>query len=211
MEPLFTTQTEFTLDEYIKFSETLHLYRFNEKLLSDDENKQKMKQSLKRNWIMVAIGAVLLGILNLLNWISKGGTFKDLSDLIFPAVNILGAIMLGLAIIYSLLVLTFFSFSGISKRMMKKAIKASRKSLEDAYESDAFNRKNSLWSYSFFNDYLEEKTENSYEKFEYSMIHKIIETETNFYILKTINSGYFIVKNNCSPELIEFIKNLKQR
>lgn len=211
MEPLFTTQTEFTLDEYIKFSETLHLYRYNEKLSSNNGNKRKIKQSLKRIWIMVAIGIILLAIINLLNWISNGGTYRDLTGLIIPAVNILGAIMLGLAIIATLLALISFYFTGVSKWMMKKAIKASRKSLEDAYESDAFNRKNSLWSYSFFNDYLEEKTENSYEKFEYSMIYKIIETETNFYILKTINSGYFIVKNNCSPELIGFIKNLKQK
>ena len=43
----------------------------------------------------------------------------------------------------------------------------------------------------------------------YSQIFRILETKTNFYLLTAENQGTIIVKKNCSPALIAFLKELK--
>ena len=43
----------------------------------------------------------------------------------------------------------------------------------------------------------------------YHYLYKIIETETNFYILASKTTCYNVIKNNCSIDLINFLKNLK--
>lgn len=211
MEPIFTTQTQFDLEEYIKFNEALLSDRHNDQLRSIKENNIKNKKSLKRIWIMVAVILLTVAFLNLLAWLGKGGLYPEFTSLIMRIVNILGAIALGIAILATLLQCVILLSPPILKRLEKKSAPSMRKSLEKSYNSNVFNQKNSLWSYSFFDDYLEEKTENSYEKFEYSMIHKVIENDSNFYIMKSENQGYIIVKNNCSPELIAFIRDLKRK
>lgn len=211
MEPIFTTQTQFDLEEYIKFNEALLSDRRNDQLISIKENNIKNKKSLKRIWIMVAIILLAVAFLNLLAWLGKGGLYPEFTSLIMRIVNVLGAIALGIAILATLLQCVILLSPPILKWLEKKSVPSMRRSLEKSYNSNVFNQKNSLWSYSFFDDYLEEKTENSYEKFEYSMIHKVIENDSNFYIMKSENQGYIIVKNNCPPELIEFIRDLKSK
>lgn len=211
MKAIFTTQTQFDLEEYIKFNKALLSDRRNDQLISIKENNIKNKKSLKRIWIMVAIILLAVAFLNLLAWLGKGGLYPEFTSLIMRIVNILGAIALGIAILATLLQCVILLSPPILKRLEKKSVPSMRRSLEKSYNSNVFNQKNSLWSYSFFDDYLEEKTENSYERFEYSMIHKVIENDSNFYIMKSENQGYIIVKNNCSPELIEFISDLKSK
>lgn len=211
MEAIFTTQTKFDLEEYIKFNEALLSDRRNDQLRSIKENNIKNKKSLKRIWIMVAIILLAVAFLNLLAWLGKGGMHPEFTSLIMRIVNISGAMALGIAILATLLQCVILLSPPILKWLEKKSVPSMRRSLEKSYHSNVFNQKNSLWSYSFFDDYLEEKTENSYEKFEYSMIHKVIENDSNFYIMKSENQSYIIVKNNCSPELIEFISDLKSK
>jgi len=48
-------------------------------------------------------------------------------------------------------------------------------------------------------------------KVKYEKISKIIETETNFYLFARVDGeegNFFLTKENCSSELIEFLKNL---
>ena len=209
MEPLFRTQTLFDLNEYTKFNEAVLLDSHNEQLRPINEKKNKKRRDLKILWIMVAIGLLEVVLINLLMWASKGGSYPEFSSLIVKIVNILGAIALGTAIIATLLRSIIFVSPSILKWVENKSLQALRKSAEKKYNSNDFKHRNSLWSYSFFDDYLEEKDEKSYDKLEYSMIHKIIESDSNFYIMKNEKRGYIIVKSNCSPELIEFIQNLK--
>ena len=61
---------------------------------------------------------------------------------------------------------------------------------------------------SFYDNYLEQANEIGCTKFKYDNIYKIIETKTNFYVMTASNQGIIIVKQNCSPDLIAFIKNI---
>lgn len=65
--------------------------------------------------------------------------------------------------------------------------------------------------FEFYDGYVAEKTENGESRIDYSKIYNIIETKTNFYIMLAINQGFIIVKENCTPELIEFIQSLKTK
>ena len=62
----------------------------------------------------------------------------------------------------------------------------------------------------FYPDCLIKTSENSSATIKYNQIYKIIETKENFYIMISTNQGMPVVKNNCSPELIEFIRKLKK-
>ncbi len=63
--------------------------------------------------------------------------------------------------------------------------------------------------YSFFEDHLEVKTSSVWNKIEYASIHSIIETDTNFYIMMSVNQGMTIIKKNCSADMVDFISQLK--
>jgi len=64
------------------------------------------------------------------------------------------------------------------------------------------------YTLSFYEDYLEKVSENETTKIKYSYIKTIKETDTNFYILLKNKRRLVIVKNNCSSELITFIRNI---
>lgn len=65
--------------------------------------------------------------------------------------------------------------------------------------------------FTFLENELEIITEKSNSKLKYEHIYKVVETDTNFYILRGMNMGYIIVKNNCNAELVDFIRNLKKK
>ncbi len=44
----------------------------------------------------------------------------------------------------------------------------------------------------------------------YDSIYKIIETKTHFYIMLSAVKGHIVVKDNCSKELIDFIRKIKK-
>lgn len=61
----------------------------------------------------------------------------------------------------------------------------------------------------FYDTYMVQKSDMSEAKIEYSNIHKIIETKTNFYVMISENQGAILVKENFPDGLEEFIKNIK--
>ena len=61
--------------------------------------------------------------------------------------------------------------------------------------------------FAFYEDYFEEKTEYGEAKVEYKMLHKIIETKDNMYLMIGKSQGYILIKEKMSKELVEFIKN----
>ncbi len=61
---------------------------------------------------------------------------------------------------------------------------------------------------SFFKEYLKKENNNESIKIKYNNIKKIKETENNFYIFLNNKKEIIVIKENCSSELIEFIKNI---
>ena len=46
--------------------------------------------------------------------------------------------------------------------------------------------------------------------YKYDDVIKVVETKTNFYIFTAVNVATIIVKDNCSEELIDFIRKIKK-
>lgn len=66
------------------------------------------------------------------------------------------------------------------------------------------------YRYTFFEDYFEVKTERHTYKINYHDILKVIETKTNFYLKYEKYSAFILKKENCSDELIQYIRKFKQ-
>ncbi len=60
----------------------------------------------------------------------------------------------------------------------------------------------------FYEDSMEESSEVGKTRVAYDKLYRILETETNFYILFSRGQGFIIIKENCSSELISFVRNL---
>ena len=59
----------------------------------------------------------------------------------------------------------------------------------------------------FYEDSIEQVNEFSSSKIPYDNILKIIETKTNYYLMLGTNTGFNIIKANCSQELLDYIEN----
>lgn len=71
------------------------------------------------------------------------------------------------------------------------------------------NVKNMTVDTTFYSDYLMTRTSGNETRLKYSEIYRILETKTNFYVLTAANQGTILVKKNCSPALIAFLRELK--
>lgn len=87
-------------------------------------------------------------------------------------------------------------------------IKVYNKNIEKSYYSNKTLMK-TVSEFKFFENELTEQTQKGIAAFKYEDFHKIIETKTNYYLMIAQNQGYIIIKKNCSPELIQFLSNLK--
>ncbi len=66
------------------------------------------------------------------------------------------------------------------------------------------------YRYTFFEDNFEVKTERHTYKINYHDILKIIETKTHFYLKYEKYNAFILKKENCSDELIRFIRKYKK-
>jgi len=66
---------------------------------------------------------------------------------------------------------------------------------------------NSVINYTFEEDKIVIETERGSSFIKYDEVYKFYETKTNFYLFETNNQAYVIVKDNCSDELTQFIKD----
>ncbi len=66
------------------------------------------------------------------------------------------------------------------------------------------------YQYTFFEDYFEVKKERRTYKVNYQDILKIIETKTHFYLKYEKYNAFILKKDNCSDELIQFIRKYKR-
>lgn len=88
-------------------------------------------------------------------------------------------------------------------------ILAFNSAVKKAYDSNRALQKCPVITTEFYSNYLESKNEQHYSKYFYEDIYRIVETQTNFYIMPAINTSIIITKQNCSPELIIFLQTLK--
>jgi hypothetical protein len=63
----------------------------------------------------------------------------------------------------------------------------------------------------FYHDHFEYFNSYGHTSLLYTNIYEIYETKTNFYIMLSKNQGLIIIKNNCQPEHIAFIQNVKKQ
>lgn len=64
--------------------------------------------------------------------------------------------------------------------------------------------------HAFYEDHLQETSNQQSVDVPYSSIAHLVETRTHFYLMTAANQGMIIIKNNCSAELIHFLQGLKQ-
>ncbi len=76
-----------------------------------------------------------------------------------------------------------------------------------------FNSNNTIRNveseFAFYENYFEEKTKYGEAKIEYRMLHRIIETKDNMYLMIAKSQGYILIKENMPKGLVEFINSKK--
>ncbi len=61
----------------------------------------------------------------------------------------------------------------------------------------------------FYDDHMTKDNDKNHTEFDYSQIYRLRETDRNFYIIIKGVGGIIIVKENCSAELIAFLREHK--
>ena len=64
-------------------------------------------------------------------------------------------------------------------------------------------------NFEFYDTYFTEENSYGNTKLEYSKLHKIVETKTNFYLMIAKNQGFILIKENFPEGLEEFLRNIK--
>ena len=76
-----------------------------------------------------------------------------------------------------------------------------------AYQSNQFLQ-NQKTDFEFYENSFSVSADNFSGTYEYCSLHKIVETETNFYLFTDKISGSIVKKENCTPQLCEFLHTL---
>ena len=63
-----------------------------------------------------------------------------------------------------------------------------------------------VFNYEFYGTYLLQKSAMGRVRVDYEKIYKVLETASNFYLMAEGNQGMIIVKENCSGDLRDFIR-----
>ena len=64
-------------------------------------------------------------------------------------------------------------------------------------------------NFEFYDEYFMYKCKIGDSKIEYKDLYKILETKTNIYLMIAKNQGVILKKENCSEDLIDFIRKMK--
>lgn len=166
MQPLFTTQSVYTYEEYKRFNFAI----------------MNFKQTLP----ILAVDIVLLVLMTITTSVMRTtyGYFYTVVRFFF---------FLAVALFVSYIFVLLAALLGIKK----------------TYESNKAMKRNPVSTVYFYNEHLTETNSKGVVNLAYADIYKIVETKTNFYIMLAKNNGIIIVKQNCTPELIIFLQNLK--
>ena len=141
-------------------------------------------------------------ILNRKNFLIGYGAFGGIIviwlALVFPTMNELYTV---LRFLFFLLVFPISLFA------FKVSIASGGKK---QYDSDKIMQNATVY-FNFWDDSIESINPKGTEKTPYLNLYKIIETQTNFYLMVSINSGYIIVKENCSSKLQVFLSEIAEQ
>lgn len=166
-------------------SEEKYLYRTETKItLETTIELNKVHKTLLKRLILIDIFGVIFGIFLTINKLNKE---IDLFLLII-------CIMISVTIIDLIECVTFNKRLEIFHNNMKK------KKFTDL-EYEIF----------FFDDYLERVGEHNSTRIKYEDIEDVLEANSCLFIKIAPSMYITIIKNNCSKELIDFIKNIKPR
>ncbi len=160
MEPLFTTKTPYTMEEFMRFSEQIGL---------------KSKRFV-RTRLMLFTAIILLALVALLNRSYGMAIGFAIGGVLFPFI----------------LVSSF------------------RSNVRRTYNSNALIR-DAVCTLSFYEQHMAGDDPTGHAEYSYEKLYGIVETDTNFYIMISENQGSIVMKQNCTPELIAFIQELKQK
>lgn len=79
--------------------------------------------------------------------------------------------------------------------------------LKKVFESNKVLQ-NAVVNHEFYDTYFIETTESGTSQLEYSKLHKIIETKTNFYLMLSKNQGIILTKANFPNGLDDFLRKM---
>ena len=85
-----------------------------------------------------------------------------------------------------------------------------RSNVRRAYFSNAHLR-DAVCTLSFFESHTSGDDPTGHAEYSYDKLYSIVETDTNFYIMISENQGSIVIKQNCTPELIAFLQEIKQK
>lgn len=66
-----------------------------------------------------------------------------------------------------------------------------------------------LVNFEFYDTYFVETDKSGNTKLDYSNLHKVVETKTNFYLMIAKNQGFILVKENMPEGLSDFLRSIK--
>lgn len=159
MEPLYTTQFTYTLDEYVKFNKTAIF------------TKKKFIFTIT----FCIFASILIGYLMTKNILFSVIIFMITAGFTIPIITV----------------------------DIKKGIK------KTYYSNKTID--NEISDYKFYETEFTETDSHGSTTFPYTDLTRIIETKTNFYLMIADNQGFIILKDNCSSELISFLRSLKNK
>ena len=98
------------------------------------------------------------------------------------------------------MLLVALAFPFITKFRMKRARRRAWESNKMLHDVCAH--------YAFYEDYVEQSSKLGTTRYEYKLLHRVIETADAFYLLASTNQGLIIDKKSCSEELCAFIRKI---
>lgn len=169
------------------------LYTVRTKLTFEEYKKYNIavRQSQKYTKIMRVVYIVLLSFLalELLFLLGLAASFRDGGILEHSLVLFVSAAVLVVVILLQQMV---------SEHMLRKAYNTDKA----AIDAEIVTR--------FYSDHMEGESKAGTWSLKYEDIYKIIETNTNLYIMQSTVKGHFFKKDECPDGLVEFINSLKK-
>ena len=89
-------------------------------------------------------------------------------------------------------------------------IRGNNKAIKDAWESNEL-MKDAVYYYKFSENKVEATSPKGLEILEYDKMYRLIETDTNFYMMIAKNVGFIILKASMTNEQIEFVRGLEKK
>lgn len=176
MEPLYTTQFTYTLDEYFKYGKAVN----------------RNKNNIKKRLLPLAIFFLLF-----FSYTFRASNDMEISNS-SPFSSTLPTVFASLASSILLTVILFAFIHYFRKAKTKKYF----------YSNEIYKE---TVKYEFFDNNFISSDSHYISNFNYNELTEIIENETNFYLMIADNQGFIILKDNCSSELISFLRSLKNK